>query len=44
MEGMDGDGEVNDVAATVKLGQADEGEGAEGNKTEQCTLSELSQS
>lgn len=40
---MNGNGEVNNVAATDKLGQADEGEGAEGNKTEQCILSELSQ-
>lgn len=44
MDGMDRDGEVNNVAATVKLGQADMGEGAEGNKTERCTLSELSRS
>lgn len=39
---MDGNGEVNNVAATVKLGQADEAERAEGNKTERCILSELS--
>lgn len=42
MEGMDGNGEGNNVAAAVKLGQADESEGAEGNKTERCILSELS--
>ena len=42
MEGMDRDGEVNNVAAAVKLGQADEGEGAEGNKEEGRVLSELS--
>ena len=39
---MDRDGEVNNVAAAVKLGQADEGEGAEGNKEEGRVLSELS--
>lgn len=40
---MDRDREVNSAAAaTVKLGQADEGEGAEGNKEDRCILSELS--
>lgn len=42
MEGMDRNGEVNNVAASVKLGQVDEGEGAEGKTTERCILSELS--
>ncbi len=41
---MDGDGEVNNAAATVKLGQAEESERAEGNKTERGILSELSPS
>lgn len=42
VEGMDGDGEVNNVAAKVELGQAEGGEDAEGNKTEWCILGELS--
>lgn len=31
---LDGNGEVNNVAATVKLGQADKAEGAEGKRRE----------
>lgn len=42
MEGMDMDGEVINVATTVKLGQAEKVERAEGNKTEQCILRKLS--
>lgn len=35
---------VSNAAATVKLGQAEENKRAEGNKTEQGILSELSPS
>lgn len=31
---MDGDRELNNVAATVKLGKTDKGKGSEGNKKE----------